>query len=165
VTQEGFAPAAFHAYPSLLAIDGYSGDYGSGFLGHAINTASYLAQHADFGWIGFGGNVSKKDGAITMQPNDSARMRVYVAPAGAWIELDAGTIEALTYHPDSGEISLELGAATESTPEARIRITAPGSSVDYGPAVDLQKERGAWVIDLRATSQVSFVPAEDSKAY
>ena len=161
VTQEGFAPAAFHAYPSTLAIDGYSGDYGSGFLGHAINTASYLVRHEEFGWIGFGATLNEQNGVVTMRPTDSARMRLYVAPAGAWIELDAGKIEALTYHPDSGEISLELAAASESTPKARIRITTPGSTFGYVPAIDLQKERGAWVVDLRATSQVSFVPVED----
>src|SRR5690606_33791835 len=35
VTQDGFAPGAFHSYPSTLANDGISGDYGSGFYGYA----------------------------------------------------------------------------------------------------------------------------------
>ena len=58
ITRDGFGPSAFHAYPSTLRIDGYSGDYGPGFLGHAINTGTYVVNDPEFGWLAFGGNLS-----------------------------------------------------------------------------------------------------------
>src|SRR5690606_9970526 len=58
ITKDGFAPAAFHSYPSSLRIDGISGDYGSGFYGYAVNTSSYLVKDQGLGWLAFGGNLS-----------------------------------------------------------------------------------------------------------
>ena len=46
ITKDGFAPAAFHSFPSTLKNDGISGDYGSGYYGYAINTSTYL-MHDD----------------------------------------------------------------------------------------------------------------------
>ncbi|NNM03463.1 MAG: hypothetical protein HKO65_00045, partial [Gemmatimonadetes bacterium] len=59
ITEDGFPPSAFHSYPSTLRIDGITGDYGPGFLGHAINTGSYLIRDPEFGWLAFGGNVTE----------------------------------------------------------------------------------------------------------
>jgi len=33
---------------------GYSGDYGPNFFGHAFNTATYIVQSPEFGWLAFG---------------------------------------------------------------------------------------------------------------
>ena len=38
IDQEGFASAAFHSFPSTLKWDGYSGDYGPNFFGHAFKS-------------------------------------------------------------------------------------------------------------------------------
>ena len=53
---EGFASVAFHSFPSTLKWDAYSGDYGPNFFGHALNTATYVINHPEFGWQSFGGN-------------------------------------------------------------------------------------------------------------
>lgn len=47
ITEDGFPPAAFHAFPSTLRIDGITGDYGPEFLAYATNTGAYLAHHPD----------------------------------------------------------------------------------------------------------------------
>ena len=57
IDSEGFASAAFHSSPSLLRWDAYSGDYGPNFFGHAVNTATYIVDHPEFGWQAFGGNI------------------------------------------------------------------------------------------------------------
>ena len=36
ITEEGFAPCAFHSFPSTLKNDGINGDYGSGLYGHML---------------------------------------------------------------------------------------------------------------------------------
>jgi hypothetical protein len=53
ITREGFAPAAFHSYPSTLRIDGISGDYGPGFFGYAMHTGTYVVDDPDFRPTGF----------------------------------------------------------------------------------------------------------------
>jgi hypothetical protein len=50
IDREGFASVAFHSFPSTLKWDGYSGDYGPNFFGHAFNTATYVVNHPEFGW-------------------------------------------------------------------------------------------------------------------
>ena len=54
---------------------------------------------------------------------------MFVAPAGAWITLDAGKIANVTYAPANGAITLMLDPATATTPAARLRIetTPPGA--------------------------------------
>ncbi|RZL15000.1 MAG: hypothetical protein EOO89_15205, partial [Pedobacter sp.] len=50
ITEDGFGPAAFHAWPSTLKIDALSGDYGSNFYGYAVNTSTYLVNDNTYGW-------------------------------------------------------------------------------------------------------------------
>src|SRR3546814_4626925 len=57
IDQQGFSSAAFHAWPDMMKWDPYSGDYGMGFYGHAIASATYVVDHPPFGWLGFGGDV------------------------------------------------------------------------------------------------------------
>src|SRR5947208_9256458 len=77
IDQEGFASAAFHTYPDTLKWDGYSGDYGMNFFGHAMNAATYVIESPDFGWQAFGGNLNTKGDVVTVKPLDSMRRRVY----------------------------------------------------------------------------------------
>lgn len=60
ITQDGFAPCAFHSFPWLLRNDAYSGDYGCGFLGYTLNTSTFITYHDEFGWVAFGGNCTQK---------------------------------------------------------------------------------------------------------
>lgn len=140
IDQDGFSSAAFHAWPDMMKWDPYSGDYGMGFFGHAYATASYLVNHPTFGWLGFGGDVSQSGEEIIITPKDSARSRLYIAPAGQWITLEAGKIARATYNPASGQISLTLDPATPHTPVARLyleamtpaakRLTVPGAVLE-----------------------------------
>jgi hypothetical protein len=65
ITKEGFAPSGFHAFPSTLRIDHYSGDSGPGLFGHAVNTGTYLVDHLEFGGQAFGGNRTVDGGQDT----------------------------------------------------------------------------------------------------
>jgi hypothetical protein len=149
ITEDGFGPSAFHAYPSTLRIDGYSGDYGPNFFGHAVNTATYVVRHPEFGWLAFGGNLAVSGDTIRVRPLDSARSRVYIASRGLWLTLDAGTFESVEIRP--GGVAVELSPATRFTDRARLRIEQP-ARLDRSsePVVvgSYPRERGAYVIPL-----------------
>jgi len=153
VTQEGFGPSGFHSYPSTLQIDGYSGDYGPGFFGHAINTGTYVTHHAEFGWLAFGGNVTVEGTTVRVRPLDSSRSRFYVAPLGLWLTLDAGTFETVEINGDS--VRVTLAPATPFTPQARLRVEQPAAMsgvTAVAPAERFNFERGAYVIPLAETT-------------
>ncbi len=151
IDQQGFASAAFHAFPDMLKFDPYSGDYGPNFFGHALNTATYIVDHPEFGWLAFGGNIKTQGNAIRVTPLDSFRMRVYVASLGLWLTLDAGNFDAVEINSKTGVVRLGLAPATQYTPTAFLRVEQPAKIKGVG-AYQLDKsfklERGAYVVPL-----------------
>jgi hypothetical protein len=149
ITEDGFATCGFHAYPSALRIDGYSGDYGPGFFGHAVNTGTYVTRDDDLGWLVFGGNFTVEDPVVRVEPRDAARSRVYIAPLGLWLTLDAGRFEHIEINGE--EVRLTLEQADASTSVARLRVQQPANADAIGlftPAQDFVFERGAYVVPL-----------------
>jgi len=147
ITQEGFPPAAFHSYPSTLEIDGITGDYGPGFLGHAINTGAYLVRHPEFGWVAFGGNLTADGESVTVRPLDAARSQVYLAPLGLFLTLDAGEFESVELSPDG--VRVRLAPAHVHTSEARLRVEVPAKvGRELSPEGTYPMERGAYVVAL-----------------
>jgi hypothetical protein len=152
IDPEGFASAAFHGFPDMLKPDPYSGDYGPNLFGHAWNTATYIVNHPEFGWIAFGGNVQTENNVVTVTPRDSSRARVYIASMGLWLTLDAGEFEGVKVNSANGVVRVGLAGATEATPEGLLRIEQPvriGGVGDYRPASPLQSRRGAYVVSLQ----------------
>ncbi len=152
IDQEGFASAAFHSFPSTLKWDGYSGDYGPNFFGHALNAATYIIHHPHFGWQAFGGNVEQSGEWLRVRPLDSFRTRLYIAPRGLWLTLDAGTFESIAINTRTHAVRVELSSASPYTPLARLRIEQPAQikGVEtYHLAQRLAMERGAYVVPLR----------------
>lgn len=154
IDQEGFAAAAFHSFPDTLKPDPISGDFAQNFFGHALNTAAYLVKHPEFGWAAFGGNVEVSGPIIRLKPLDSFRSRVYLAPVGLWMTLDAGSFESVEWNAETGSVRLALAKADSYTPAARLRLERPGAEAGaaaYRPAADYKVEREAFVIPLSAT--------------
>lgn len=106
VTEEGFAPGAFHSYPSTLANDGITGDYGSGFYGYASHAGTYIVQHPEFGWLAFSGNLSENKNGVQVEITTASRSRVYLAPEQLLIQTTSGEIQQLNYNPKNKEIIL-----------------------------------------------------------
>ena len=154
IDQEGFASAAFHSFPDMLRPDPISGDYGPNFFGYAWNTATYIVDDPEFGWLAFGGNLTTVKNSIVVTPLDSYRARVYVAPKGLRLTLEAGSFESLEMTA-GGAIRVGLAAATTFTPLARLRIEQPAKVQDVGryhPSHTLQVERDAYVVPLSKTT-------------
>jgi hypothetical protein len=151
IDQDGFAAAAFHGFPDMLKHDPLSGDYGPNLFGHAWNTATYLVDHPEFGWIAFGGNVTTQGKVVTVAPRDSYRARVYISSLGLWLTLDSGAFDNVVVNPETGAVRVGLAGATETTPKAKLRIEQP-AKIDgvgtYHPASAFESERGAFVIPL-----------------
>lgn len=76
IDQEGFASAAFHGFPDMLKPDPLSGDYGPNFFGHAWNTATYIVDHPQFGWLAFGGNIRKDHDIVRVTPQGMDHQRM-----------------------------------------------------------------------------------------
>ena len=152
IDQEGFASAAFHAFPDMLKPDPITGDYGPNFFGHAWNTATYIAHHPEFGWLAFGGNTKSEGNTVKVTPLDSYRARVYVASLGLWLTLDSGQFESVEVNSKTGLVRLGLAPATQFTPAARLRIEQPAKVKGIGmyhPNQPLKSERDAYVVPLQ----------------
>jgi hypothetical protein len=151
IDQEGFASAAFHAFPDMLKHDPITGDYGPNFFGHAWNTATYVVQTPAFGWVAFGGNIKDQAGVIHITPRDSYRSRVFLASLGLWLTLDAGNFDAIELNPKSGIVRVGLAAMSDFTPVARLRVEHPAKVEgvsSYAPLRPLKSERDAYVVPL-----------------
>lgn len=160
VTQDGFGPCAFHSFPSTLAIDALSGDYGTGFFGYAVNTSSYLVKESEWGWLGFGGNVKEEKEWVSLLPTTAAKSKVFIAPAATWLSLDAGKFSKVSYHVKTGEIRIMLEKGDAFTPLARLSIANTEGQQPYALTDDLKKERGAYVIELsdNGSTNLALVP-------
>ena len=162
IDESGFPSAAFHSYPQNLKWDAYIGDYGPNFFGHAVTAGTYLINHSEFGWQAFGGNVSgpassgaQSRGWISVTPLDSLRRRVYLAPFGLYLTLDAGTFESIALNSSTKAVRVTLSAATTYTPSARLRIEQPAAVTGVGKysttTGSFKSERGAVVIPLKGS--------------
>ncbi len=162
IDQEGFLSPAFHAFPDMLRHDPVSGDNGPNFFGHALNTAAYLVNHPEFGWVAFGGNVARQGDIERLTPLDSARTRVYLAPVGLWLTLDAGTFEAVELNPRTHQVRVQLTAADPYTPAARLRVEQPATVqgvAKFAPTQHFNEERGAFVVPLSdIPTRITFQP-------
>jgi len=135
----------------MLKHDPITGDYGPNFFGHAWNTASYLVHHPHLGWLAFGGNVEELGGMIKVTPLDSARTRVYIAPFGLWLTLDAGRFQSVELNPGTGTVRLILAAATQFSAEAQLHIEEPAHLKhrgNYHPVKTYKFDREAYVVPL-----------------
>lgn len=110
VTADGFGPGAFHSYPSTLANDGISGDYGSGFYGYAVNSGTYIVEHPEFGWLAFSGNLKTEKNKIKVGITTASKGRIFLAKENLWLTTDAGEIDALDYDQKDRSVTLVLHA-------------------------------------------------------
>jgi len=166
IDREGFASAAFHTFPDTLKWDAYSGDYGPNFFGHAFGSATYIVNHAEFGWLAFGGNIQTKGDSVKVVPLDSLRQRIYVAPLGLWLNLDAGRFSEIEINQRTNAVRVGLSPKTQNTKEARLRIEQPAKLNGIGNfrlVESLKFEREAFTIPLSSGTSRVELKAKDTK--
>src|SRR5262249_60692051 len=121
------------------------------FFGHALNTATYIVDHPEFGWVAFGGNVTVQAGIVRTKPLDSFRNGVYVAPVGLWLNLDAGQFSDIEFDSHTKKVRVGLAPSTTETTKALLRFEQPAklSSIkEYTTGKSFPVERGAYAIPL-----------------
>lgn len=151
IAQDGFPSMAFHTFPDTLQWDAVSGDYGLNFFGHAESSATYVVLHPEFGWQAFGGNLTVSGKTIRVTPRDSMRRRIYWAPLGLWLTLDAGQFEAVEVDTDTHAVRVVLAPSDSNTPSARLRVEQPATVTGvgkYSVPASFRSEREAAVIPL-----------------
>ena len=164
IDQEGFASAAFHSFPDMMKFDSYSADYGPNFFGHALNTATYVVNHPEFGWLAFGGNLRVDGKVIRITPLDSFRTRAYLASLGLWLTLDAGKFGSIELNSQTDTVRIGLAPATSFTPQAFLRIEQPAKIPAVGayrPSHSFQLVRGAYTIPL--TKSTTWIDLEANR--
>lgn len=164
INSDGFAAASFHSFPDTLAWDGYSGDYGPGFLGLTLGTGSYLVEDADLGLVAYGGTVSGgTGGAVTVAPKDAARRRAFVGPLGLLLEIDAGVISQFVYTAADRSVSVTLGQLSGAPAVNATNIWVSKESGQAGYTVTgtgVTAARLGWQVPLNSGSvTVKVVPS------
>lgn len=160
ITEDGFGPAAFHSYPSTLAIDGYAGDYGCGFYGYAVNSGTYIVKHPEFGWLAFSGLVAQHEDWVTVNVTTASQSRVFIAPISLWITADAGRVDEVAYNETTGEVRVTLTAADPYTTTAYLRLEQPLAGSNYKLAGYDRNERGLFVVPLKdSRQQLAITPS------
>jgi hypothetical protein len=145
ITEDGFGPAAFHAWPSTLKIDALSGDYGSNFYGYAVNTSTYIVNDKTYGWLAFGGNLSKNGKSVSVKLTTAAKSAVFIATVGLWITLDAGTIGSVSFEESTGKVVLSLDPADAHTATAYVHLEQNSA---YKVEGDYKSTNGIYEIPL-----------------
>jgi hypothetical protein len=141
IDEKGFASAAFHSFPDTMMFDPYTGDYGPNFFGHAVNTGTFLTHDDAMGWICFGGNIAQRQGVVHATILDSSRDRLFIAPIGLWITLDAGHLVAVDFDPQKHSVKLHLAPANPYVPTARLRVRQTSD----------QANAQTWIVANRGT--------------
>jgi hypothetical protein len=162
IDQEGFPSMAFHSFADTMKWDARTGDYGLNFFGHAFNTATYLINHSEFGWQALGGNVSVDADTVRLTPLDSFRKRVFIAPLGLWMTLDAGKFQEVEFNAATGAVRVALAARDSHTPAARLRVEQPAllqGVGSYTVSGSFSLEREAYVVPL--SSAATWVDLSD----
>ena len=160
INSDGFASASFHSWPQTLAWDPYSGDFGSGFVGLVLASATYIVQDADLGITAYGGVVTLGNERVSVEPKDAARRRIFVGPLGVLISVDACEIARLDYSLKDG-ISLSL-IQRERMPQASSTIlwiereVGPANYIISLPK-DVKRSRGGWNIPLDGNLTVVLI--------
>lgn len=92
---------------------------------------------------------------VTVTPKDSGRRRVYVAPLGVYVQLDAGVVEEFTYSPAAKKLVVGVkgdGGYGEVASKAILTLEQ-NAEVEGVGAVNvttegLERAKGGWVVDL-----------------
>ncbi|MCY2931062.1 MAG: DUF5695 domain-containing protein, partial [Planctomycetota bacterium] len=151
IDADGHGSMSFHATPDVMEFDPYTSDYGCHFYGYCRNAGAYLVKDEEFGWLGFGADVTTDGATVRVRPRDAFGRRVFLAPLGLWLTLESGRFENVTMDLSAGEVTVALAAAQPHTPSARLIVEQPAKGpgpAAYRPAAPLPLVRGAWEVTL-----------------
>ncbi|KAL7619619.1 hypothetical protein AAE478_010160 [Parahypoxylon ruwenzoriense] len=173
IQRDGFAAASFHSWPDTLRWDAYSGDYGPGFLGLVLGSGTYVARHAAFGLLVYGGTITSSPSStffpaaaevVTVQTTAPVTRRIFIGPLGVTLTVDAGSIPQFSYSSSSSSVGSAIsftltqlpGANPPKAPAAVLWIETNDAGASYSVSAPggLKRERGGWRIPLSSDEVV-----------
>jgi len=149
IDANGATSMMFHAMPYVMDFDPHSGDYGLGFFGNALESASYYVASADLGDLCYLCDLDgpAADGTVTLTPRDAYRIAVFLEPLGLYLQALSGTISEVTFAPSKRRIDVTFAAPSDAAPLAPCRLkltkTARGRPGSAFAAVGHKLVRGA----------------------
>ncbi|TRM60262.1 hypothetical protein BD626DRAFT_549885 [Schizophyllum amplum] len=150
INEAGFPAASFHSFADTLKWDGYTGDYGQSFSGHAMGMGTYILEHPAFGWQAYGGVVTSRGSTIEVDVLDSSRRRVYVAPLGAVFTADAGSFASVSFDPSALSVTLTLVDAVGNV--GVTQTASVGGVGSLAPTGDVTEDGGAYLVEFSGTT-------------
>jgi len=153
INEAGHGSMCFSPDVAYMNYDPYTGDFGQAFFGYSYNAGAYAMNHSEFGWLGFGCAISQVGSVVGITPTDAFHRRVYIAPLGLFITLDAGTFDRVDYNTSTGAVTAVLSPSTAYCTTALMLITRPGAPGQpvYHPTVSYTVVRGGYSIPLGAS--------------
>ncbi|KAF4158076.1 hypothetical protein CNMCM6936_003710 [Aspergillus lentulus] len=149
IRQDGSMYNAFHSFPDTLAGDDYSGDYGPNFLGVMLASATYVVEDPDLGLVAYGGNLAANGQAVTVQPRDAVRQRVYIASMGVYIVTSSGWIDQFSFaRTNAKQVTVRLVPGPSKATSAIVWVESPGTSTQYKVTSQAKSMRGGWQVQL-----------------
>lgn len=107
-----------------------SGESALGFWAGLNMACTAVIRDSVFGLYAYGGDLSEKDGRITVKPKDGVRKRVHVVTDGRTVsaELSGGRISLFEYAADMSSLGMKIErtAGFSHCPEISITGLAPG---------------------------------------
>ncbi|KAK7434348.1 hypothetical protein Landi51_13554 [Colletotrichum acutatum] len=110
INEAGCPSASFHSFPDTLQWDGFTADYGPGFLGMALSSGTYVAEDEQVGLVAYGGKISIDGSNVMVEPRDPVRKTVFIGPLAVLITvdlIDAPKAMNATVWTDSAQVSWE----------------------------------------------------------
>lgn len=149
INQDGFPSIAYHAWPDTQKWDGYTGDYGPGFLGMALSGGVYVAEDTEAGLVAYGGILTQDGDIVTVANKDAVKRRVYIGPLSLLIEIDAGIVEEFTYDAGSGRVEFYITQPADGPVAEAVVVWADSrSETTWAVADGADEVRGGWRVAL-----------------
>ena len=150
-----------HMEPHILEFDPHSGDFGLGFFGCSLSTASYLVNHPELGMVCYLCNVvndTTTSDVVKIEPVDLYRRRTYVEPLALSLSLDVGTFSSISLDMTAKTITIEFNTAShDAIPYVarRLRVEKMSNArAGDGFKAEFPVSRGAYVVPEETLSMV-----------
>ena len=182
----GAPSMAWHGDPGSLRRDGYSCDFGVGFLGAMQSVGAYVVRHSAHGPLCFlcdivaappagaaPGAAAAAGGALAVRPHELSARRLFFAPASLSVRAENARIELATFDEATRTVTLTLAplaaaAAARGVARLVLSITSVHAGASNATVVALNGRpytaavsRGAFEVPLGAPGGGAGVAAPD----
>ncbi|KAJ0269583.1 hypothetical protein CBS470a_013715 [Colletotrichum nupharicola] len=149
INEAGCPSAGFHSFPETLKWDGFTGDYGPGFLGMILNTGTYVAEDEQVGFVAYGGEITTDGNKVTVLPRDPVRKRIFIGPLAVMVTVDVGVIEQLSYNVEARTISMTLSQLAGLPKAMNATVWTESTQSPWEVTGDqVETARGGWRVPL-----------------